>query len=165
MGTKNTLLDGTLTLNGDIFFYNYKNYQISEIVDRTSINLNFNATVKGAELETSWEPAPGLKFSFAGGYEDTRIANGQSAIDLMDRTAGTPGWMVMKPFPTQAPNCILPDYVVAALLTEAAVSDARYASQACGVAYNQHLDPVTLSPYQPNPTGTAGRHIPRRFGQ
>ena len=43
LGTKNTLLDGALTLNGDIFFYNYKGYQISEIVDRTSINLNFNA--------------------------------------------------------------------------------------------------------------------------
>ena len=42
-----------LTLNGDVFFYNYKGYQISEIVDRTAINRNFNATVKGAELETS----------------------------------------------------------------------------------------------------------------
>ena len=49
---------GALTLNGDIFYYDYKDYQISEIVDRTSINLNFNATVKGAELETNWEPAP-----------------------------------------------------------------------------------------------------------
>ena len=70
LGTKNTLLDGALTFNGDVFYYDYKDYQISEIVDRTSINLNFNATVKGAELETTWEPAPGLKFSFAGGYED-----------------------------------------------------------------------------------------------
>src|SRR6185437_9267431 len=50
LGTKNTLLDGGLTLNGDVFFYNYKGYQISEIVDRTSINLNFDATVRGAEL-------------------------------------------------------------------------------------------------------------------
>ncbi len=53
LGSKNTLLDGTLTLNGDVFYYNYKDYQISEIVDRTSINLNFNATVKGAELEST----------------------------------------------------------------------------------------------------------------
>ena len=56
LGTKNTLLDGALTLNGDIFYYDYKDYQISEIVDRTSINLNFNAKVKGAELEATWEP-------------------------------------------------------------------------------------------------------------
>ena len=40
VGTKNTLLDGTLTLNGDIFYYNYEQYQISEIVDRSAINLN-----------------------------------------------------------------------------------------------------------------------------
>ena len=80
-----------LTLNGDVFFYNYKGYQISRIVDRTAINDNFNATVKGAELEATYEPLPGLKFNFAGGYEDTRIKNGQSSIDLMDRTAGHPG--------------------------------------------------------------------------
>ena len=34
LGSKNTLLDGALTLNGDVFYYNYENYQISEIVDR-----------------------------------------------------------------------------------------------------------------------------------
>ncbi len=91
LGTKNTLLDGGLTLNGDVFYYDYKGYQISQIVDRTSINLNFDAKVKGAELEATWEPIPGLKFNFAGGYEDTRVNNGQSAIDLMDRTAGHAG--------------------------------------------------------------------------
>ena len=102
MGSKNTLLDGALTLNDDVFYYDYKNYQISEIVDRTSINLNFDAKVKGAELEATWEPTPGLRFNFAGGSRNTRIDNGQSAIDLMDRTAGMPGWMVIKPFPTEA---------------------------------------------------------------
>jgi iron complex outermembrane receptor protein len=154
LGSKNTLLDGALTLNGDIFYYDYKAYQISEIVDRTSINLNFDATVKGAELETSWEPAPGLKFSFAGGYEDTKIADGQSAIDLMDRTAGTPGWMVVKPFVTQASNCILPTYVIATILQDQAVSDGKASGGfACGNAYFHHVDPGTLEPYQvPTPT-------------
>src|SRR6185312_636589 len=46
LGTKNTLLDGAITLNVSAFYYNYENYQISEIVDRTSINLNFDAHVK-----------------------------------------------------------------------------------------------------------------------
>ena len=64
MGSKNTLLDGALTINGDVFYYNYENYQISEIVDRTSINLNFDAHVKGAEIESSWEPIAGLAFQF-----------------------------------------------------------------------------------------------------
>ncbi len=118
-GSKNTLLDGSLTLNGDVFYYNYTGYQISEIVDRTAINNNYNAHVEGAEIQANWEPLPGLKFNFAGGWEDTAAAGGDSGIDLMDRTAGMPGWMVVKPFPTAASNCVLPDYVVAALLQEA----------------------------------------------
>ncbi len=123
LGSKNTLLDGALTFNGDVFYYDYKAYQISEIVDRTSINLNFDAKVKGAELEAAWEPTPGLRFNFAGGYEDTGIANGQSAVDLMDRTdaAEHPGWMVVKPFVTQTSNCILPTYVVQAILEERSI--------------------------------------------
>jgi iron complex outermembrane recepter protein len=157
LGSKNTLFDGSLTLNGDVFYYGYKAYQISEIVDRTSINLNFDATVKGAEVETSWEPAPGLKFSFAGGYEDTRIANGQSSIDLMDRTdaANHPGWMVVKPFPTQASNCILPTYVVSTLLSEQALNEPVEPAFVCGTAYVNHLDPVTLEPYVAYPHGVA----------
>src|SRR6185312_12731288 len=95
LGTKNTLLDGTLTLNGDVFFYKYKNYQISQIVDRTSVNLNFNTTVKGLELEATWEPVPGLRFNGALGYEDAKLDEGSKAIDLMDRTAGHTDWMVV----------------------------------------------------------------------
>src|SRR6185437_106098 len=105
LGTKNTLLDGALTLNGDLFYYNYEAYQVSQIVDRTAINLNFNAHAKGAELEATWEPLPGLRFNFAGGWEDTAVAKGQSAVDLMDRTAGNPNWVVVKPFVTEASNC------------------------------------------------------------
>ena len=108
LGSKNTLLDGALTLNGNVFFYDYKGYQISEIVDRTSINLNFDATVRGAELEATYEPLPGLRFNFAGGYEHTRFADGSNSVDLMDRTAGTPDGLSMKPFVTQSSNCILP---------------------------------------------------------
>ena len=160
LGSKNTLLDGALTFDGDVFYYDYKDYQISEIVDRTSINLNFNATVKGAELETTWEPVAGLKFNFAGGYEDTRIANGQSSIDLMDRTAGMPGWMVVKPFVTDSSNCIFPTYVVAAMLEETGrqsrTTDPWGEMLACAQAYNTHVDPVTLYPYMPNPTGQGG---------
>ena len=168
LGSKNTLFDGTLTFNGDVFYYDYKDYQISEIVDRTSINLNFNATVKGAEIESTWEPTPGLRFNFAGGYEDTRIADGQSAVDLIDRTAGMPGWMVVKPFATDTSNCILPDYVVAALLVEQVSESGSHgpgdAVFACAHAYSEHLDPATLSPYAPNPQGLGGVGYPTNGG-
>ena len=114
LGTKNTLLDGALTFNAAMFYYDYKGYQISEIVDRTAINLNFDATVKGAEIEATWEPTPGLRFKFAGGYEDTRLADGSKAVDLMDRTGGHTDWFVKRPFLTQASNCIMPVAVLEA---------------------------------------------------
>jgi len=151
LGSKNTLLDGSLTLNGDIFYYNYENYQISEIVDRTSINLNLNAHVKGAELESTWEPIPGLRFNFAGGWEDATLAKGDKAVDLIDRAdvANHPDWMVIKPFFTQASNCILPVYVVVVDMQDGGIF-----SGACGDAYTNHNDPVTGLPYVPNPTIT-----------
>ncbi|HVT25503.1 MAG TPA: TonB-dependent receptor [Rhizomicrobium sp.] len=177
LGTKNTLLDGGLTLNGDIFYYDYKGYQISRIVDRTAINDNFNAKVKGAELEATWLPLPGLKFNFSGGYEDTRIDNGQSSIDLMDRTAGNPDWMVVKPFPTQASNCILPTYVVGTLLSEVNSGPnpnqaALSLSYACGTAYASNQDPLTYFSYTPGPNlvsapqnvnGTANQNPPASY--
>jgi outer membrane receptor protein involved in Fe transport len=152
-GTKNTLLDGAVTVNGNVFYYDYKGYQISEIVDRTSINLNFDATVKGAELEATYEPLPGLRFRFAGGYEHTRLADGSNSVDLMDRTAGHPGWVVFRPFVTQASNCIFPEYVVAAAVEGYYQnSEGNQGVSICGFAYNAHLDPLTLLPYKENPT-------------
>ncbi len=157
LGSKNTLLDGAITLNGDVFFYDYKGYQISEIVDRTSINLNFDATVKGAEVEATYEPLPGLRFHFAGGYEKTRLADGSNSVDLMDRTAGQPAWVVFKPFVTQSSNCIFPTYVVAAL-AQSPNSEGNPAVSACG-DYPVGIDPVTQLPYDPStdkilPNGT-----------
>jgi iron complex outermembrane recepter protein len=166
LGTKNTLLDGAMTLNGDIFYYDYKDYQISEIVDRTAINLNFNATVEGAELESTWEPVPGLRFNFAGGYENTRIDNGQQAIDLMDRTAGHSGWMVVRPFITQTSSCILPTDAINIMISSSRArnggnnstpasaqdpinglyfyGDGNVVSAACLFAYNLDINPLVL---------------------
>jgi iron complex outermembrane recepter protein len=149
LGSKNTLLDGTLTVNGDIFYYNYENYQISEIVDRTAINLNFDAHVKGAELESTWEPVPGLRFNFAGGWEDTSLAKGDQAVDLMDRAAGHSDWIVVKPVITNASNCVLPNYVVATLLE---YNGGDNLQAACVAAYSGHVDPLTNLPYAPDPT-------------
>ncbi len=70
--------------------------------------------LKGAEVEVDLGADSGLAIQFAGGWEDTALAKGARAVDLMDRTAGNPDWMVVKPFVTKASNCILPTYVVAA---------------------------------------------------
>ena len=153
VGTKNTLLDGTVTFNSSAFFYDYKGYQISRIVDRTAINDNFDATVRGAEIEATYEPLAGLRFKFAGGYEHTRVSNGQNSVDLMDRAdvANHPDWMVVKPFPTQASNCILPVNVVAAILASPQASSSPGQGGldgACANAYKGGLDPYTLETYQ-----------------
>jgi outer membrane receptor protein involved in Fe transport len=152
LGTKNTLFDGALTLNTSAFYYNYKGYQISEIVDRTAINLNFDAKVKGAEVEATWEPLPGLRFNASGGYEDARAADGESSVDLMDRTAGNTDWMVVRPFPTQASNCILPTTVIIALLQQHNFGSMNLtdgnSTLACSHAYGAALDPVTQLPYR-----------------
>ena len=34
VGSKNTLLDGALTLNLAAFYYDYEGYQVSQIIDR-----------------------------------------------------------------------------------------------------------------------------------
>jgi iron complex outermembrane receptor protein len=136
-----------MTFNADVFYYKYQNYQISQIVDRTSVNLNFNADVKGAEVESTWEPIPGLRFNLAGGYENTRLANGSQAIDLMDRTAGHAGWTMIKPFVTETSNCIFPTDVVYELL----VTDGL--SGACISTYGLKYDPVTEAGYTPYPLG------------
>jgi iron complex outermembrane receptor protein len=160
LGSKNTLLDGALTFNADVFYYNYENYQISRIVDRTSINDNFDAHVKGAEVESTWEPVPGLRLNFAGGWEDTALAKGSKSVDLIDRTAGSPDWVLVKPFVTQASNCVLPTYVVAEMLRLTELNPEGYGAggvnTACTHAYSADEDPVTSAPYTPNPTLARG---------
>ena len=162
LGTKNSLLDGQMTLNADVFLYKYQNYQISQIVDRTSVNLNFDATVRGAELESTWEPLPGLRFNLAFGYENATLADGSHAIDLMDRTAGHTDWMVVKPFITETSNCILPRDVVNEIL--AGNSPVTSITTACFAAYvpgftnsdasTGYIDPVTGVTYVANPDQT-----------
>jgi iron complex outermembrane receptor protein len=147
LGTKNTLLDGILVLNSDIFFYKYRNYQISQIIDRTAVNMNVNATVKGAELEATWSPIPSLKFGLNGGYENATVDSGQSAIDIMDRTAGHTDWMVIKPFVTQTSNCILPT----ATINEMLAGNGESLAYGCVDAYTFGTDPGTLGTYVPNP--------------
>ncbi|HSZ74003.1 MAG TPA: TonB-dependent receptor [Rhizomicrobium sp.] len=153
-GTKDTLLDGALTFNASAFYYNYESYQISEIVDRTAINLNFDAHVKGAEVESTWEPIPGLRFNFSGGWEDTELAKGSQSVDLMDRTAGHQGWVVVKSSPTQASNCVLPAYVALADFSVfySGTGGVPGISIACVDAYVNGNDPVTDLPYVANPT-------------
>src|SRR5690606_13427665 len=86
--TKNGFLGGGLTVNATAFYYDYENYQVSKIVDRSAVNENFDAKIWGAELEVVVAPTPNWLTNAAIGYLRTSIADGEQSIDLMDRAQG-----------------------------------------------------------------------------
>lgn len=112
VGLKNTFDHGRLTLNGSAFFYDYKGYQISKIVDRTALNENFNAQTWGAELEATWRPVRNLQFNANVGYLGTRLGKGSSSIDVMNRTQGNPDWTLVRPWVQLTSSCIAPTSIV-----------------------------------------------------
>lgn len=75
IGMKNVLADGRMTANLAGFYYEYNGYQITRIVNRTSVNANIDATVKGLELETVWEPVDRLVFDLNVGWLNTEITD------------------------------------------------------------------------------------------
>lgn len=107
-GTKNTLLDGSMILNSDVFYYDYKDYQVSQIRDRTAVNENFDARIYGAEFETLWQPMADLRLNANFGYLHTSIGNGARSIDIMNRTQSNPGWVLVKPWAQLPSNCVVP---------------------------------------------------------
>jgi len=113
IGTKNTLLGGRMLLNATAFYYDYKGYQISQIIQRTSVNTNIDASVYGAELEAVFEPVSRLRFNASIGYLHTKLDD-TSALDLMDLTQGDPNYVTLKNGATFA-NCIAPTGQVAQL--------------------------------------------------
>jgi outer membrane receptor protein involved in Fe transport len=151
IGSKNTLLEGRATLNLAAFYYDYKDYQISEIVDRSAFNRNFDATVWGIELESDWRLLENLRVGIKGGYEKTRIADHEQAIDLMDRTAGDPAWTLVRPFPTYASSCIIPTFLFDRPTGLYNVGNAGGGgSGPCELAYQINVDPITNEPYDPD---------------
>ncbi len=85
-GTKNRFLENSLQANLGVFFYDYQGYQISKIVNRTSVNENVDAFVWGAEAELAYEVIQDLLVSFNFAYLGTTIREGDS-IDPADPAA------------------------------------------------------------------------------
>ena len=113
VGMKNTMLDGSLILNATVFHYDYTGYQVSKIVNRTSVNENIDAKIQGLELESIWEPINHLRFNASLGLLKTEIGEA-SSIDTFNRTQGDSSLIVLKA--SNASNCVSTKAGVSALM-------------------------------------------------
>ncbi|RHW19061.1 TonB-dependent receptor [Sphingomonas gilva] len=116
IGTKNSLMDGRMTFNATAFYYDYTNYQVSQIVDRISLNENFDATSMGIEFEAAWRPSRNFRIDANLGYLDTRIKDGAQSIDVMNRTQSNEDWVLVRPWLQAPSNCIAPKAAVEKIL-------------------------------------------------
>lgn len=110
LGVKSSLLDRTLQLNADVFYYDYRNKQV---LGRTPDQLGLFGLVQtlinipkseeyGAELTAVWRPATGFTFNVAANYLKSRVdQNPAGAFDYGPYSTG-PGDtlnLVGTPFP------------------------------------------------------------------
>jgi len=98
IGTKNTFLDGALTLNAALFYIDWKNRQISVTATPSPsappslsagpaiIGNAGKSSVKGFEIDTNWTVAAGLNLRAGFSYNDAKYADG--VIDSRQRDFG-----------------------------------------------------------------------------
>ncbi len=109
IGAKNTLLDGRLQANLTAWYYNYGGYQISSIIDNTSVNTNINAFLGGLEGEFLWAPSDRWQFNLNADWTQSSIGN-TAQIDTRNPTGGDPNALLIKDgtlSATNAQNCVI----------------------------------------------------------
>jgi iron complex outermembrane receptor protein len=77
IGFKTEWLDRALRVNGALFYYDYKNLQVSRIIDAggapvTLITNAASSTVKGADLEIQMRPSRNFEVNVTYGYLDAK---------------------------------------------------------------------------------------------
>lgn len=120
IGAKYLSSTGRFGLNVTAFYYDYDDYQVSRIEDRISLNENFDAESMGLEFEGIWRPTDNFRIDANLGLLRTRIADGEKAVDIMNRTQGNEDWVVLRPWVQVPSNCIAPKAIVEQLLSSPA---------------------------------------------
>ena len=118
IGMKNTVWGGAATINATAFYYDYTDYQVSQIRDRSAVNENFDATVWGLELETLVAFSNDFQMVANFGYLNTRIADGETSIDIINRTQGNPDYTLAKAWLQLPSNCVVPTAVAEQVLQD-----------------------------------------------
>ncbi|MBX7495206.1 TonB-dependent receptor [Qipengyuania sp. 6B39] len=96
IGSKNTLLDGTLQLNATAFYYKYKDLQLSRIIARTSVNDTIDANIWGVELESIIRPSDNWLINANFSYLNAEVAGDQFFSDSRDPGGGDPDAVIIK---------------------------------------------------------------------
>jgi outer membrane receptor protein involved in Fe transport len=104
-GTKNLFAKSTQQLNLTGFYYDYKDYQITQVINRASVNFNVDAELYGLEIEYLWTPADNWLLSANIGLLESKL-NDVFAIDVLDRTAGNSDFVVVKNAANYS-NCVV----------------------------------------------------------
>jgi outer membrane receptor protein involved in Fe transport len=105
IGTKNRFMDNRLQVNLTGYYYDYIGYQISDIIARTSVNSNIDATVWGLEGEFMYRPDDNWQFSLVATHTNTEIGDA-AIVDQRNPTAGIPNAVMVKDTSSGA-NCVI----------------------------------------------------------
>ncbi len=113
IGTKNTLLDGSLQANLDAWYYNYENYQVGIISNRQALTLNIPAHLYGLEGELVWQPDEDLAFNLTTSLTRSQAGNA-FLIDQRNPTAGQANSILVKDM-TNGSLCVVVPTTAAAV--------------------------------------------------
>ncbi len=105
LGTKNTLADGKLRLNGAIYWQNWKSFQFSFLGQNsfTEIHNGPNARILGAEADFSFNAGNGLSLSGSAAYTDAKTRANLCGIDELTFTCTGAGNFISAPKGTRLP--------------------------------------------------------------
>ncbi len=95
IGEKVSFAQDRVRLNSAIFYYDYKDYQVTAFKTLGIIQTNADATIEGAEVELFASPTDGLDFSVGAAYLETNIKDISrgAGLPLVDREMGeAPRW-------------------------------------------------------------------------